>query len=148
MVFFNFNNEKNSSNFTAKILFATNIVNVGFIGFTIFTSNPFTRISPIPSEGNGLNPVLQDPGLAFHPPLLYLGYVGLTVPFAYSIAALLDGKITRDWAKDIRPWILISWIFLTLGISLGSFWAYYELGWGGWWFGILLRMSHCFLGYC
>ena len=109
-------------------------MNIGFIGFTIFTSNPFLRISPIPEEGNGLNPVLQDPGLAFHPPLLYLGYVGLTIPFAYSIAALLEGKIDRRWANEIRPWILISWIFLTLGITLGSFWAYYELGWGGWWF--------------
>ena len=126
--------KNNNKKFTAKVFFTSNIVNIGFIGFTIFTSNPFLRISPIPEEGNGLNPVLQDPGLAFHPPLLYLGYVGLTVPFAYSIAALLEGKIDRRWANEIRPWILISWIFLTLGITLGSFWAYYELGWGGWWF--------------
>ena len=124
----------NNKKFTSKVFFTSNIVNIGFIGFTIFTSNPFLRISPIPDEGNGLNPVLQDPGLAFHPPLLYLGYVGLTVPFAYSVAALLEGKIDRRWANEIRPWILISWIFLTLGITLGSFWAYYELGWGGWWF--------------
>lgn len=126
--------KNNNKKFTAKVFFTSNIVNIGFIGFTIFTSNPFLRISPIPEEGKGLNPVLQDPGLAFHPPLLYLGYVGLTVPFAYSIAALLEGKIDRRWANEIRPWILISWIFLTLGITLGSFWAYYELGWGGWWF--------------
>ncbi len=126
--------KNNNKKFTAKVFFTSNIVNIGFIGFTIFTSNPFLRISPIPEEGKGLNPVLQDPGLAFHPPLLYLGYVGLTIPFAYSIAALLEGKIDRKWANEIRPWILISWIFLTLGITLGSFWAYYELGWGGWWF--------------
>ena len=126
--------KNNNKKFTAKVFFTSNIVNIGFIGFTIFTSNPFLRISPIPEEGKGLNPVLQDPGLAFHPPLLYLGYVGLTIPFAYSIAALLEGKIDRRWANEIRPWILISWIFLTLGITLGSFWAYYELGWGGWWF--------------
>ena len=126
--------KNNDKKFISKVLFTANIVNIGFIGFTIFTSNPFLRISPIPEEGNGLNPVLQDPGLAFHPPLLYLGYVGLTIPFAYSVAALLEGKIDRSWANQIRPWILISWIFLTLGITLGSFWAYYELGWGGWWF--------------
>ena len=126
--------KNNNKKFISKVFFTSNLVNIGFIGFTIFTSNPFIRVSPIPEEGNGLNPVLQDPGLAFHPPLLYLGYVGLTVPFAYSIAALLEGKVDRKWANEIRPWILISWIFLTLGITLGSFWAYYELGWGGWWF--------------
>ncbi len=126
--------KNNNKYFISKVFFTTNLVNAGFIGFTLFTSNPFIRINPIPEEGNGLNPVLQDPGLAFHPPLLYLGYVGLIIPFAYSIAALLEEKIDRDWAKEIRPWILVSWIFLTLGITLGSFWAYYELGWGGWWF--------------
>ncbi|MDA9559006.1 heme lyase CcmF/NrfE family subunit [Alphaproteobacteria bacterium] len=133
LLFTKFSTEE-STIFTSKALFAISIINIGFIGFTIFTSNPFERISPIPLEGNGLNPVLQDPGLAFHPPLLYLGYVGLTIPFAYSIAALLEEKIDNQWAKAIRPWILAPWIFLTLGISLGSFWAYYELGWGGWWF--------------
>ncbi|PPR27388.1 MAG: Cytochrome c-type biogenesis protein CcmF [Alphaproteobacteria bacterium MarineAlpha9_Bin4] len=120
--------------FSFKVLVTLAIVNLGFIGFTIFTSNPFLRTFPVPDEGLGLNPVLQDPGLAFHPPLLYLGYVGLTIPFSYSIAALLQGKVTSSWAKLVRPWILTSWIFLTLGITLGSWWAYYELGWGGWWF--------------
>ena len=120
--------------FSFKVLLTLGIVNIGFIGFTIFTSNPFLRVFPIPEEGLGLNPVLQDPGLAFHPPLLYLGYVGLTIPFSFSIAALLEGKVTSRWAQLVRPWILASWIFLTLGITLGSWWAYYELGWGGWWF--------------
>ncbi|MBF96058.1 MAG: heme lyase NrfEFG subunit NrfE [Pelagibacterales bacterium] len=120
--------------FSFKVLVTLAIVNLGFIGFTIFTSNPFLRTFPVPDEGLGLNPVLQDPGLAFHPPLLYLGYVGLTIPFSYSIAALLQGKVSASWAKLVRPWILTSWIFLTLGITLGSWWAYYELGWGGWWF--------------
>ncbi len=123
-----------SKNFAFKVMLTLTLVNLGFIGFTIFTSNPFVRIFPVPLEGLGLNPVLQDPGLAFHPPLLYLGYVGLTIPFAFSIAALLQEEVTREWAKWIKPWILVSWIFLTLGITLGSWWAYYELGWGGWWF--------------
>ena len=120
--------------FSNSLYFAISIIYVGFIGFTIFTSNPFLRNFPIANEGNGLNPVLQDPGLAFHPPLLYMGYVGLTIPFAFAIAALLQESVNPQWAKWVRPWILISWIFLTLGISLGSWWAYYELGWGGWWF--------------
>jgi len=120
--------------FAFKVMVTLALVNLGFIGFTVFTSNPFIRTFPVPSEGLGLNPVLQDPGLAFHPPLLYLGYVGLTIPFSFSIAALLQGEVTREWAKWVKPWILISWIFLTLGITLGSWWAYYELGWGGWWF--------------
>ena len=132
--FFTLTSKRISQKFTTKVLFALSLINIGFIGFTVFTSNPFIRISPMPLEGSGLNPVLQDPGLAFHPPLLYLGYVGLTIPFAFSIGALLEGKIDKTWSKEIRPWILISWIFLTLGITLGSFWAYYELGWGGWWF--------------
>ncbi len=120
--------------FSNYLISTITVVNIGFIGFTIFTSNPFIRNFPIPSEGLGLNPVLQDPGLAFHPPLLYLGYVGLTIPFAYAVAALIVGKVDRNWAKWVRPWILVSWIFLTMGIALGSWWAYYELGWGGWWF--------------
>ena len=120
--------------FSFKVLFTLGVVNLGFIAFTIFTSNPFIRTFPIPDEGLGLNPVLQDPGLAFHPPLLYFGYVGLTIPFSFAIAALLEEEVSSSWAKLVRPWILISWIFLTLGITLGSWWAYYELGWGGWWF--------------
>ncbi len=120
--------------FSNYIILSTTVILIGFIGFTIFTSNPFLRVFPVPAEGNGLNPVLQDPGLAFHPPLLYLGYVGLTIPFSYAIAALLSGKVDTNWAKWVRPWILLSWVFLTLGITLGSWWAYYELGWGGWWF--------------
>ena len=123
--------KKLPKDFSFKVLLTLGIVNLGFIGFTIFTSNPFLRVFPIPEEGLGLNPVLQDPGLAFHPPLLYLGYVGLTVPFSYSIAALLQENISSTWAKWVRPWVLTSWIFLTLGITLGSWWAYYELGWGG-----------------
>ncbi|PQM57152.1 MAG: heme lyase NrfEFG subunit NrfE [Rhodobacteraceae bacterium] len=107
---------------------------VMFLSFLIFTSNPFSRILVPELEGKGLNPVLQDPGLAFHPPFLYLGYVGLSVSFSFAIAALLLGKIDSVWARWVRPWTLLAWIFLTIGIALGSWWAYYELGWGGWWF--------------
>ena len=118
----------------SRIIGVQGVINSGFLGFAIFTSNPFLRLFPSPSEGNGLNPVLQDPGLAFHPPLLYIGYVGLCIPFAFAIGALIEGRVNSAWAKWIRPWVLVSWIFLTLGITLGSWWAYYELGWGGWWF--------------
>ena len=107
---------------------------VMFLSFLIFTSNPFSRILVPQLEGKGLNPILQDPGLAFHPPFLYLGYVGLSVSFSFSIAALLLGKIDSVWARWVRPWTLLAWIFLTIGIALGSWWAYYELGCGGWWF--------------
>lgn len=105
----------------------------GFLAFILFTSNPFERLNPVPLDGNGLNPLLQDPGLAFHPPFLYLGYVGFSLPFSFAIAALLEGRVDAVWAKWLRPWVLIAWSFLTIGIALGSFWAYYELGWGGWW---------------
>ena len=105
-----------------------------FFAFILFTSNPFDRIDPVPFEGTGLNPLLQDPGLAFHPPFLYLGYVGLSVTFSFAVAALLQGKVDAAWARWVRPWTLASWIFLTAGIAMGSWWAYYELGWGGWWF--------------
>ncbi|MCF4097956.1 heme lyase CcmF/NrfE family subunit [Maritalea mediterranea] len=105
-----------------------------FIGFTIFTSNPFERLPEMPLEGRDLNPILQDIGLAIHPPLLYLGYVGFSVCFSFAIAALISGKIDAAWARWVRPWTMLSWIFLTLGIAMGSYWAYYELGWGGWWF--------------
>jgi len=105
-----------------------------FTGFTIFTSNPFERLDPAPLQGKDLNPILQDIGLAIHPPLLYLGYVGLSVCFGFAVAALVSGRIDAAWARWVRPWTLASWTFLTLGIAMGSYWAYYELGWGGWWF--------------
>ena len=98
------------------------------------TSNPFLRIAQAPAEGRDLNPILQDIGLAVHPPLLYLGYVGFSISFSFAIAALIDGKIDAAWARWVRPWTLVAWMFLTLGIAMGSYWAYYELGWGGWWF--------------
>ena len=110
------------------------LIGVGFLAFLLFTSNPFERVFPAPPDGNGLNPLLQDPGLAFHPPLLYLGYVGFSVTYAFAIAALLEGRVDVAWARWVRPWTLAAWCFLTLGIALGSWWAYYILGWGGFWF--------------
>ena len=104
-----------------------------FTGFTLFTSNPFLRLDPAPAEGQDLNPILQDIGLAIHPPLLYTGYVGFSICFSFAIAALVSGRIDAAWARWVRPWALLSWCFLTLGIAMGSYWAYYELGWGGWW---------------
>ena len=118
----------------ARILAVQAWIGTGFLLFTLFTSNPFTRLSPAPAEGNGLNPLLQDPGLAFHPPMLYVGYVGFSVAFSFAIAALIEGRVDPAWARWVRPWTLSAWIFLTGGIALGSWWAYYELGWGGWWF--------------
>ncbi|MFC0218565.1 heme lyase CcmF/NrfE family subunit [Pseudochelatococcus lubricantis] len=109
-------------------------VTIAFLLFILFTSNPFARAVPAPFEGRDLNPLLQDVGLAVHPPLLYLGYVGFSISFAFAIAALIDGRIDAVWARAVRPWTLTAWVFLTLGISMGSYWAYYELGWGGWWF--------------
>ena len=120
--------------FRARVIAVQHLVIVGFMLFVLMTSNPFLRLDPGPLEGNGLNPLLQDPGLIFHPPMLYLGYIGLSVPFSFAIAALIDGHVTPLWARWVRPWALLSWIFLTIGITLGSWWAYYELGWGGWWF--------------
>lgn len=117
----------------ARTLAIQGLLAVGFISFILFTSNPFERLFPTPIDGNGLNPLLQDPGLAIHPPLLYLGYVGYSLAFSMAVAALISGKIDRDWARALKPWSLISWSFLTLGITMGSLWAYYELGWGGWW---------------
>ena len=105
-----------------------------FYLFILITSNPFLRIANPPIEGRDLNPVLQDIGLAVHPPMLYLGYVGFSISFSFAIAALLEGRIDAAWARWVRPWTLLAWIFLTLGIAMGSYWAYYELGWGGWWF--------------
>jgi cytochrome c-type biogenesis protein CcmF len=107
---------------------------LGFHAFLLFASNPFARLDPAPLEGRGLNPLLQDPGLAFHPPTLYVGYVGLSVAFSLAIGALLAGEVDQKLARAMRPWVLAAWIFLTLGITAGSYWAYYELGWGGWWF--------------
>ena len=118
----------------ARALAIQGWIGFGFLAFLLFTSNPFSRRSPIPEDGSGLNPLLQDPGLAFHPPFLYLGYVGFSVAFSFAVAALIDGRVDALWARFVRPWVLAAWSFLTLGIALGSYWAYYELGWGGWWF--------------
>jgi cytochrome c-type biogenesis protein CcmF len=118
----------------ALVLAVQSLLGAAFIGFTLFTSNPFARLSPAPFEGQELNPILQDIGLAIHPPLLYAGYVGFSVCFTFAIAALISGRIDAAWARWVRPWTLVSWTFLTLGIAMGSYWAYYELGWGGWWF--------------
>ena len=118
----------------SRVLAIQALVGVGFLAFILFTSNPFARLFPAPPDGNGLNPLLQDPGLAFHPPLLYLGYVGFSVTYAFAIAALLEGRVDAAWARWVRPWTLAAWCFLTLGIALGSWWAYYILGWGGFWF--------------
>ena len=118
----------------AGALAAQGSITVAFLLFILFTSNPFNRLDPAPPEGNDLNPLLQDLGLAIHPPLLYIGYVGFSITYAFAIAALIDGRIDAVWARAVRPWTLAAWAFLTLGISMGSYWAYYELGWGGWWF--------------
>ena len=119
----------------ARVLGIMGIISIGFLLFVLFTSNPFTRTFPdFPVDGKELNPLLQDIGLIFHPPLLYMGYVGFSVAFAFSIASLMTGKLDTAWARWSRPWTMAAWVFLTLGIVLGSWWAYYELGWGGWWF--------------
>ena len=118
----------------ARVLGVQALIGIMFLLFIALTSNPFNRIDPAPLDGRGLNPLLQDPGLAFHPPLLYAGYVGFSVTFAFAIAGLLEGRIDAAWARWVRPWALAAWVALTLGIALGSWWAYYELGWGGFWF--------------
>ncbi|KAB7763609.1 heme lyase CcmF/NrfE family subunit [Xanthomonas maliensis] len=118
----------------ARVLGTMAVISVGFLAFLLFTSNPFARLLPAPPEGADLNPLLQDPGLIVHPPLLYCGYVGFAVPFAFAIAALLEGRIDARWLRWTRPWTNVAWAMLTIGIALGSWWAYYELGWGGWWF--------------
>ena len=120
--------------FVARVLAVMGIVSVGFLLFMLFTSNPFLRQIPPPLDGGDLNPLLQDPGLIIHPPVLYTGYVGFSVAFSFAVAALLGGHLDSAWARWARPWTIGAWIFLTLGIALGSWWAYYELGWGGWWF--------------
>ncbi|MEM9011189.1 MAG: heme lyase CcmF/NrfE family subunit [Pseudomonadota bacterium] len=118
----------------ARVLGVQAWIGVAFLAFLLFTSNPFSRLAVPPLDGGDLNPLLQDPGLALHPPFLYLGYVGLSIVFSFAIAALLEGRVDAAWARWVRPWTLAAWLFLTVGIALGSWWAYYELGWGGWWF--------------
>ena len=118
----------------ARVLAVQGSIGVAFLAFMLFTSNPFLRLATPPLNGNDLNPLLQDPGLAFHPPFLYLGYVGLSMSFSFAIAALIEGRVDAAWARWVRPWTLAAWVFLTIGIAMGSWWAYYELGWGGFWF--------------
>ncbi len=118
----------------ARILGVIGLISVGFLAFLLFTSNPFERLLPAAPDGRDLNPLLQDPGMVIHPPMLYMGYVGFSVAFAFAVAALLSGRLDAAWARWSRPWTTVAWMFLTLGIALGSGWAYYELGWGGWWF--------------
>lgn len=118
----------------ARALAVQGMIGAGFLLFILFTSDPFLRVFPTPPEGLGLNPVLEDPGLAFHPPFLYLGYVGFSVAFSFAVAALIEGRVDAAWARWVRPWSLAAWCALTLGIALGSYWSYYTLGWGGWWF--------------
>jgi cytochrome c-type biogenesis protein CcmF len=118
----------------ARVLAVQALIGIGFLAFILLTSNPFDRVFPAPADGNDLNPLLQDPGLAIHPPMLYVGYVGFSIAFSFAIAALIEGKVDAAWARWVRPWTLLAWSFLTGGIALGSWWAYYELGWGGWWY--------------
>src|SRR2546426_11874701 len=118
----------------ARVLGVMGIVSTGFLLFTLFTSNPFLRIFPAPADGRDLNPLLQDPGMVIHPPMLYMGYVGFSIAFSFAIAALMSGRLDAAWARWSRPWTTAAGAFLTVGIALGSAWAYYELGWGGWWF--------------
>ena len=134
ILIFSFKSNKLFNSFRILTIFFQQIIILGFLLFIIFTSNPFQLIIPTPIEGLGLNPILQDPALAIHPPILYLGYVGTSIIFSSSLAALVCDYVNRDWASDLKKWTLISWIFLTIGIMLGSIWAYYELGWGGFWF--------------
>ena len=119
---------------TARVLGVMGLVSAGFLAFMLFTSNPFDRLFPVPADGRDLNPLLQDPGMVIHPPMLYMGYVGFSIAYAFAVAALLSGRLDAAWARWSRPWTTVAWAFLTLGIALGSWWAYYELGWGGWWF--------------
>jgi cytochrome c-type biogenesis protein CcmF len=120
--------------FQARVLAVQALIGVGFLAFMLLTSNPFLRLDPVPLDGQGFNPILQDPALAAHPPMLYAGYVGFSMAFAFAIAALIEGRVDATWARWVRPWTLAAWCSLSFGIALGSYWAYYELGWGGWWF--------------
>ena len=126
--------KKTNKKYRLLTIFFQNIITLGFLIFIIKTSNPFAKLLPVPNEGLGLNPILQDPALAIHPPILYLGYVGSSIIFSSSLSAMILNFVSKTWAKSIKIWIFLSWIFLTLGIMLGSIWAYYELGWGGFWF--------------
>ena len=118
----------------ARVIGILGLVSTGFLMFILITSSPFERLLPAPADGKDLNPLLQDPGLVIHPPMLYMGYVGFSVAFAFAVSALLSGRMDAAWARWSRPWTIVAWIFMTAGIALGSWWAYYELGWGGWWF--------------
>ncbi|HLJ20227.1 MAG TPA: heme lyase CcmF/NrfE family subunit, partial [Stellaceae bacterium] len=118
----------------ARVLSVQGMICVGFLLFILFTSNPFLRLFPVPADGNGLNPILEDRGLAFHPPMLYAGYVGFSITFCFAIAALIEGRVDPAWARWVRPWTLAAWCALTIGIAMGSWWSYYTLGWGGWWY--------------
>ena len=118
----------------ARVLSVQAMIALGFLAFMLATSNPFERLDPAPMDGRDLNPLLQDPGLAFHPPTLYMGYVGFSMAFSFAVAALIEGRVDPAWARWVRPWTLVAWTTLTIGIGMGSWWAYYELGWGGWWF--------------
>jgi cytochrome c-type biogenesis protein CcmF len=120
--------------FRARVLAVMGLVSCGFLLFMLMTSNPFERLLPAPANGRDLNPLLQDPGMVIHPPMLYIGYVGLAVPFAFAVAALMGGRLDAAWTRWTRPWTTVAWVFLTAGVALGSWWAYNELGWGGWWF--------------
>ena len=120
--------------FRARVLGVQGVIGSAFLSFSLLTSNPFSRLNPVPLDGRDLNPLLQDPGLAYHPPFLYFGYVGFSIAFAFAVAALLEGRVDTRWARWVRPWTLLAWSSLTLGIAMGAWWAYYELGWGGFWF--------------
>ncbi|TAM11173.1 MAG: heme lyase CcmF/NrfE family subunit [Nevskiaceae bacterium] len=127
-------NRRLPSDMRALVLSVLGFVSIGFLAFVLLTSDPFTRLFPVPADGSGLNPILQDPGMASHPPMLYMGYVGFSVAFAFAIAALITGRLDAAWARWARPWTTAAWVFLTLGITIGSWWSYHVLGWGGWWF--------------
>src|SRR5581483_7688319 len=118
----------------ARVLAVQAWIACAFYMFILLTSNPFLRLAQAPIEGRDLNPILQDPGLAIHPPLLYVGYVGFSIAFSFAAAALIENRIDAGWARWVRPWLLVAWMFLSVGIAMGSYWAYYTLGWGGWWF--------------
>jgi cytochrome c-type biogenesis protein CcmF len=117
----------------ARVISVMGLISIGFLLFMLLTSNPFDRLVPPALDGRDLNPLLQDFGLIVHPPMLYMGYVGFSVAFAFAIAALIEGRLDATWARWSRPWTIVAWVFMTFGIALGSWWAYYELGWGGWW---------------